>query len=101
MKIHLLYFGVLKGLFGLEREILELRESARVEDALALLRERSAARHVPWQSLAAAVNREYAGSETELREGDELALLPPVSGGSNKPIDAEVVLSSPGIVCIA
>ncbi len=31
--------------------------------------------------LAVAVNREYAGRETALTEGDEVALLPPVSGG--------------------
>ena len=31
--------------------------------------------------MAVAVNREYAGKATVLREGDEVALLPPVSGG--------------------
>ena len=84
MQIHLLYFGVLKSLFSLECETLVLRERARVADALALLRERPAGERVPWHSLAAAVNREYAGFETELRDGDELALLPPVSGGWSK-----------------
>ena len=29
----------------------------------------------------AAVNREYAGPDTVLREGDEVAFLPPVAGG--------------------
>ncbi|MBA3717549.1 MAG: molybdenum cofactor biosynthesis protein MoaE, partial [Actinobacteria bacterium] len=29
-----------------------------------------------------AVNRKYAGADQELREGDEVALIPPVSGGS-------------------
>ena len=33
-----------------------------------------------WQSLAVAVNREYASLNAVLREGDEVALLPPVSG---------------------
>nr|WP_232298866.1 MoaD/ThiS family protein [Granulicella tundricola] len=32
-------------------------------------------------SIAVAVNREYAGMETVLNDGDEVALLPPVSGG--------------------
>ena len=34
-----------------------------------------------WRSLAVAVNREYASQAVVLREGDEVALLPPVSGG--------------------
>jgi hypothetical protein len=34
-----------------------------------------------WKSIAVAVNREYAGLAHILNEGDEVALLPPVSGG--------------------
>ena len=41
------------------------------------------ARIVP--SLATAVNREYAEGDRVLQEGDELALIPPVSGGSGEP----------------
>jgi molybdopterin synthase catalytic subunit len=49
-------------------------------------------------SLAVAVNQEYAGAETALRCDDEVALLPPVSGGSGRaliirdPIDTQGVL---------
>jgi len=39
-------------------------------------------RDFAWDSIAVAVNREYARLDTVLREGDEVALLPPVSGGS-------------------
>jgi molybdopterin converting factor small subunit len=35
-----------------------------------------------WNSLAVAVNRSYAMRTTLLQDGDEVALLPPVSGGS-------------------
>ena len=35
-----------------------------------------------WNSVAVAVNQEYARAGDVLREGDEVALLPPVSGGS-------------------
>jgi molybdopterin converting factor small subunit len=38
-----------------------------------------------WRSLAVAVNREYVRAETVLQGGDEVALLPPVSGGSFGP----------------
>ena len=34
------------------------------------------------EGLLYAVNREYAGHERELRDGDEVALIPPVSGGA-------------------
>jgi MoaE-MoaD fusion protein len=49
-------------------------------------------------ALAVAVNQEYAGPETVLKSNDEVALLPPVSGGSGKaaivrdPIDTQGVL---------
>jgi MoaE-MoaD fusion protein len=36
-----------------------------------------------FQSLALAVNQEYASAANPLREGDEVALLPPVSGGAD------------------
>jgi MoaE-MoaD fusion protein len=39
-------------------------------------------------SLAMSVNREYAERDHSLRDGDEVALLPPVSGGSFKPGEA-------------
>jgi len=89
MRIDLLYFGMLKELFGCERETLDLDEGARVEDALRLLRARTsnglnAAGNGVWRSLAVAVNREYAGVAMVLKDRDELALLPPVSGGLNR-----------------
>ncbi len=77
----MLYFGVLKDLLGGERDVLELGAGARVADLLELLKGRAAGAPV-WTSLAAAVNREYAGGETMLHDGDEIALLPPVSGGA-------------------
>ena len=44
-----------------------------------------------------AVNREYAGAEHELRDGDEVALIPPVSGGafllSGDPLDPAAVMA--------
>jgi molybdopterin synthase catalytic subunit len=50
-------------------------------------------------SLAVAVNQEYAAVETRLKSDDEVALLPPVSGGSGRalivrdPIDTQGVLA--------
>jgi molybdopterin converting factor subunit 1 len=78
MRVQVLFFGVLKESFGRDSEQVELAEGARVADLVARYEERSAG----WtRSIAVAVNREYARREEVLREGDEVALLPPVSGG--------------------
>ncbi len=76
-----LYFGVLKEFFTGERDSVELAEGAIVEDLIDLLRERGGGDSPVWKAMALAVNREYAGAETALHDGDEVALLPPVSGG--------------------
>ena len=82
MRVQVLYFGVLKECFGAERDAAELAEGSSVEDLLHLLRERAEGAVVAWSSMAVAVNREYAGRATVLQDGDEVALLPPVSGGA-------------------
>ena len=56
---------------------LELPDGARVGDALARLEHLAGG-----LSLVMAVNREYAAADTPLSPGDELALIPPVSGGA-------------------
>jgi len=80
--VQLLYFGVLKDFFQAERDVVELPERATVGEVLRVLRERASPDAAVWKSLAVAVNREYAGLEMVLKDGDEVALLPPVSGGA-------------------
>ena len=70
-------FAALRERAGREVVELELPEGALVADALARLSE--LADGIP---VVLAVNREYADREVELHMGDELALIPPVSGGS-------------------
>ncbi|MBS1823343.1 MAG: MoaD/ThiS family protein [Acidobacteria bacterium] len=77
MRVRLLYFGVLKESLGRESEMLELADGACVEDVMARFEQEGWTR-----SIAVAVNREYARREDVLRDGDEVALLPPVSGGA-------------------
>ena len=77
MQVRVLYFGVLKDAFGCESEVVELAEGATVADLLREFRGREAF----WDSIAVAVNQEYAKVGDVLKEGDEVALLPPVSGG--------------------
>lgn len=82
MRIDVLYFGVLKDFFGGESDSVELAEGGRVGDLIELLKGRTAADAKVWGTIAVAVNREYAGVATALNDGDEVALLPPVSGGA-------------------
>lgn len=81
MRVRLLYFGVLREMFGSDQALVEMAEGATVVDVLNVYRERVPA--FAWESIAVAVNQEYARGEDLLRDGDEVALLPPVSGGSD------------------
>jgi molybdopterin converting factor subunit 1 len=87
MRVKVLYFGVLKESLGRVSEEVELAEGARVADLMARYENESS----EWmRSIAVAVNREYARGEDVLRDGDEVALLPPVSGGSNWSVEKRV-----------
>ena len=79
MRVRVLYFGVLKDVVKRDREEREMAEGGTVGELLAALgREASSA---VWSRVAVGVNREYVRLATVLRDGDEVALLPPVSGG--------------------
>jgi MoaE-MoaD fusion protein len=81
MKIDVLFFGSLKDVAGRSGETVVLPEGARVRELL-LYYAREAPRIEPMlPSLAIAVNQEYSGADRVLHEGDEVGLLPPVSGG--------------------
>ncbi|MBA3452471.1 MAG: molybdopterin converting factor subunit 1 [Deltaproteobacteria bacterium] len=90
MRIQVLYFAVFRERLGRDDETLELGDGARVRDALAAL----AAKHEPIATLRTkfrvAVNQDFTDEERELHDGDELALIPPVAGGSG---DRHVVLT--------
>lgn len=84
MKIQVRYFAVLRERLGSEGETIELADGATVGDALAAL----AARHEAFGALRTrcqtAVNQAMAPSGVTLRDGDELALIPPMAGGTGR-----------------
>jgi molybdopterin converting factor subunit 1 len=82
MQIHVLYFGVLKDIFGCTGRAMELEEGACVADLLQVQRASAKAGDGLWNSIAVAVNQEYARVTDVLKDGDEVAMLPPVSGGA-------------------
>jgi MoaE-MoaD fusion protein len=101
MRVRVLFFGILKDLAGKSSDLLELRDGALVRDLLEHYALRTPRLRESLASLAVAVNQEYSGAGTPLKSDDEIALLPPVSGGSGKsaslvrePIDTKGVLES-------
>ncbi len=81
MKVRILLFGPLAESAGTTGLDLDLPEGSRARDALraaACLHPAIAAGLV---SAALAINAGYARADAALRNGDELALIPPVSGG--------------------
>lgn len=81
MTIHVLLFASLRDRAGTNAVDLTLDEGANVQHAVTALLERFPALGNHTHRIMYAVNQQYSGLETVLRPGDELALIPPVSGG--------------------
>jgi molybdopterin synthase catalytic subunit len=85
MEVTVRLFAMLRERAGARELTLELPDGARVSDALAELGDLAAG--LP---LVMAVNRVYAPEDHVLDPGDELALIPPVSGGETALVHARV-----------
>jgi molybdopterin synthase catalytic subunit len=85
MHVRVRLFAGLRERAGAAEVELELPEGAVVRDALAHMKEIAADTPV-----VMAVNQEYADADAPLHPGDELALIPPVSGGSVGALHARV-----------
>lgn len=84
MEVRVLFFGMLKDLAGRASDRITVREGASVGDVLAHYQERIPQFRQLLPSIAMSVNQEYAGREAALHADDEIALLPPVSGGAGR-----------------
>jgi MoaE-MoaD fusion protein len=84
MRVTLLAFGLLRDHLPNPAAPLELPAGATVQDLLNRCRDLTPANTAAWSSIAVAVNQEYVPATYPLADGDEVALLPPVSGGSAK-----------------
>ncbi len=80
MRVRVLYFGALKDLVGYGSKVMDVAEGLSVAELVK--GHRGLGKGAVWDSLAVAVNQEYARGGDVLHEGDEVALLPPVSGGT-------------------
>jgi molybdopterin synthase catalytic subunit/molybdopterin converting factor small subunit len=114
MRIRLLAFGSLKTIVSAGGDWRELIPGQSVADLLATLCREGLTDEAALRSAAIAVNQHYTARTHTLHDGDEVAILPPVSGGLNptphialvrEPIDTAAIqrsIKSPpdGAVCI-
>jgi MoaE-MoaD fusion protein len=87
IKIRVLLFGAARDAVNVNPVELSLESPATVASAFSALLVRFADLQRFGRSLLFAVNQEYASPDTELRENDELAVFPPVSGGAGSTCD--------------
>jgi molybdopterin converting factor subunit 1 len=90
VRVSVRLFAGLRERAGTDRIELELPEEARVADVLAAMAGTAVGALRPRECVVA-VNREYAGVDEPVRAGDEVALVPPVSGGAASDEAAMVV----------
>jgi MoaE-MoaD fusion protein len=81
MRVSVRLFAGLRERAGADRIEVELPEDARVADVLAAMAATPVGELRPRECVVA-VNREYAEPHEHVQAGDEVALVPPVSGGS-------------------
>lgn len=81
MNVRLLFFAGLRDIAGTDQRTLSLAPGQRARDVWTSLTEEFPPlrdfRHPPM----IAINETYADPDSELRDGDELAFIPPVAGG--------------------
>jgi molybdopterin converting factor subunit 1 len=82
MRVRVLFFGMLREMMGRQDDAIELPEGSSVADLLAHCESQNPRLKEYLPSLAVAVNQRYASRDLKLKPGDEVALLPPVSGGA-------------------
>jgi len=81
MKVRLLFFAVLRDIAGSDERELSLQEGATAADVWQSLRTTYAKLADYSQPPMVAINESYAEPGDVLRDGDELAFIPPVAGG--------------------
>jgi MoaE-MoaD fusion protein len=113
LKVTALLFARLREQAGGDRFALDLPGGSTVADAYAEVRRLHPALEARQEIVRAAVNQEFAGWDDALAEGDEVAFIPPVSGGSeagvlfeltDQPLDprrleAAVARAGAGAIC--
>jgi molybdopterin synthase catalytic subunit len=99
MLVRVLFFGALRDVVGRAEERLQLEQGIDVGRLFARYAERFPALARHQASLLYSRNQEFVGGEEPLEEGDEVAFLPPVSGGSPDVAELSLEIKQERYVC--
>jgi len=91
MHVRVLFFGQLKEIVGRAEDEAELSDGARVEDLFTRYGNRFPRLTEFRASVVPSINQEFAEWRSPLAQGDEVAFLPPVSGGDHTAIAEDLV----------
>ena len=94
--VRVLFFGAARDAVGQSEVDFVLHGTPTAESAFAAVLKKFPALARFGRSLLFAVNQEYARADSEVQDGDELAVFPPVSGGSSKATNPETVTAETG-----
>ncbi len=105
MHVRVLFFGVLKDFTGLSADRPEVPAGTTVGQLFQRYAEQFETLHAGRPSILFAKNREFAQPDTVLHEDDEVAFLPPVSGGSTgdgaRPMNTVAGITTPSASFVA
>ncbi len=87
MRVKVLFFGVLKDIIGASEESLEIAPNSTLASLFENYSERFETLRDKRPSILFARNREFTTADTVLADNDEVAFLPPVSGGSGPAVE--------------
>ena len=90
MRVRVLFFGQLREITGLQQDDAELSDGARLEDLFERYGKQFPKLLEFRASVAASINQEYAPWRAPLSQNDEVAFLPPVSGGRQTVADSDL-----------
>ncbi|MEO8096673.1 MAG: molybdopterin converting factor subunit 1 [Acidobacteriota bacterium] len=83
VRIRVLFFGVLRDITGLREDQVDLPDGGRVENVFEYYASRFPRLRETSSSIVLALNQQFSKPSEPLSENDEVAFLPPVSGGSD------------------
>ncbi len=80
IRVRSLFFASYRDLLGVDEFEVVLPQRSTVRSLIETVRARPGGAALP-EAVVVAVNQEYAGADTPLADGDEVAFIPPVAGG--------------------